>query len=257
LAEELSQFIVKAKAGDVLFKEGDGGDSMYFIHNGKVRIEKKIEGKAEILAVLEKGDFFGEMAILDHTPRTASAVVEADAELLKVDSANFEKLLKTNIEIAIRMIRKYVERLKETNSKLQNLLQDRNELSQGVAEIIKSVKQKPEAKSGTIPEMPLAELTGSSGSFPILKSPFLIGRMDEAANIHPDLDLTSADTNRSVSRRHAQIIYEDGQYFLMEEVGVSNGTFLGGEKLKAGTPVELKDGVKMRFGNVEFSFKRS
>jgi signal-transduction protein with cAMP-binding, CBS, and nucleotidyltransferase domain len=255
MADDLTQFILRADAGTVLFKEGDPGDTMFFIHGGRVRIEVDVDGKAELLALLEKGDFFGEMAVLDHAPRTATAVVEEKAELLKVDSANFEKLLKANIEIAVRMIRKYAARLRETNAKLEALLRDRKAINEGIASIIHDAKSAPSAEVSTQPEAPLAELVGPAGSFRLLKATTTVGRQDPSAGIVPDIDLSSVDGGRSVSRRHARISLVDGPFFVTEEVGVANGTFVGDERLKPGAPAELADGARLRFAGIEFTFR--
>ncbi|CAG0961310.1 partial Cyclic AMP receptor protein, partial [Anaerolineae bacterium] len=63
-------------AGEVLFREGDAGDRMYVIQSGAVRISKTVKGEEKTLAILGPGEFFGEMAILNAKPRTATAIVE-------------------------------------------------------------------------------------------------------------------------------------------------------------------------------------
>jgi CRP-like cAMP-binding protein len=259
MTDDLSPFMLKTEKGQILFREGDPGDCMYFIHSGKVRIEKDVDGRPEVLAVLEKGDFFGEMAILDQAPRVAGAVIEEAAELLKIDGGNFEKLLKANIEIAVRMIRKYAARLRETNLKLETLLRDRKEMSQGIEEIIHSVKKSPGTTDDlTSPSLVIAELhpAGPGQPIRITQESATIGRVDPVTNIVPDIDLTPLDTGRSVSRRHAKLELVDGQFFLTEEVGVANGTFLGDIKLKPGRPTTVENGSQLRFGNLELRFER-
>lgn len=254
MADELAPYIVKAKKGTVLFKEGEIGSEMYFIHSGRIRIEKNVDGTPEVLAVMEKGDFFGEMALIEQVPRTATAVVEDDADLLKVDAGNFEKILKGNIEIAVRMIRKYASRLRDTSERLQMLLKDRKEMDRGLQDIIASVK--PSAQ--TSPSRILARFVGDgNATFAIAKDEVLIGRKDPVTEIVPDLDLTDADKARSVSRRHARLQRISGQFILTEEVGVSNGTFVNGEKIKPGEPITLTDGAKVSFGKLPLVFKIS
>lgn len=108
-------------AGYVLFEEGDTGDEMYIIQEGKVRIVKRVDQGEKLLAVIPPGEFFGEMAILLNEPRSASAIVEEDAKLLVIDSATFEAMIKSNGEIAYRIIKKLAQRLKETNSQIEML----------------------------------------------------------------------------------------------------------------------------------------
>ncbi|HLG20306.1 MAG TPA: cyclic nucleotide-binding domain-containing protein [Bdellovibrionota bacterium] len=255
MANELAPYIVKFRRDDTVFTEGDPGNEMYFVHSGRVRIQKDIDGKPEVLAVMEKGDFFGEMALLDHMPRTATAIIEEDSELLKVDSGNFEKLLQNNIEIAVRMIRKYASRLRDATMRLEMELKDRKAMDRGIQEILESVKAKP--SEVTPPGAILASFVGdkAAGTFQVNKEVSTIGREDPVTKIVPDIDLTLADKTRSVSRRHARLERVSGQFLLTEEVGVRNGTFVHGERLKPGTPITLTDGAKVTFGQVDLSFK--
>ena len=108
-------------AGYVLFEEGDTGDEMYIIQEGKVRIVKRLDQGEKTLAVIPAGEFFGEMAILLNEPRSATAIVEEDAKLLVIDSATFEAMVKSNGEIAYRIIKKLAQRLKETNAQIEML----------------------------------------------------------------------------------------------------------------------------------------
>ena len=62
-------------AGTVLFREGETGTTMYVLQAGRVRITKSIKGEDKMLAILGPGEFFGEMAILNDKPRTATATV--------------------------------------------------------------------------------------------------------------------------------------------------------------------------------------
>ena len=254
MGDDLSPYIVKFEKGTTVFLEGDEGDDMFFVHSGKIRIEKTIEGKAEVLAVMEKGDFFGEMAVLDQVPRTATAIVDEDAELLKVDSSNLESLLRNNIEIAVRMIRKYASRLREANTKLASLMKDRNDMDKGIKEIIHSVKQ---GKLSEEKAPLLANFIGAKavGTFPIKKENITIGRKDPVTHIVPDVDLTAADKTRSISRRHARLQCIQNQFLLTEEVGVRNGTFVNGERLKPGIPMTITDGAQITFGKVEVTFQ--
>ena len=65
-----AKFLTHYKQGDFVFKMGEDGDEMYIIQSGKIAIQKRIAGKANTLNLLEKGDFFGEMSILERLPRT-------------------------------------------------------------------------------------------------------------------------------------------------------------------------------------------
>jgi pSer/pThr/pTyr-binding forkhead associated (FHA) protein len=92
---------------------------------------------------------------------------------------------------------------------------------------------------------------------PILSHGSLIGRFDPTTGVHPDIDLTDEDHNLSVSRRHARILCEHGRYFLLEEPGVANGTFVRGERILPGEPRELKQGDRVGFGMVVLFFEKT
>jgi len=116
------KFGKNVSAGTVLFHDGDSGNNMYVIQSGKVKISKKIGEAEKTLAILPAGEFFGEMAILNNEPRTATAEVVEDSKLLLIDPQTFEAMLKGNSEIAIRMIKKLAQRLKQADEQIENLM---------------------------------------------------------------------------------------------------------------------------------------
>ena len=83
------------------------------------------------------------------------------------------------------------------------------------------------------------------------RSEFLIGRPDPVTGIQPEINLGPFDASRTLSRRHAKLLREGGLYFLREEVGTANGTFVDGERIKTGATIPLKPGTKLRFGSIE------
>jgi CRP-like cAMP-binding protein len=112
----IERFGRTAPAGTVLFREGEPGKDMYVIQAGKVRLTRTIRGIEKTLADLPAGEFFGEMSIINEKPRTASAVVLEDAQLLVLDPRTFEAMIKANTEIAVRMIKKLAGRLDIANA---------------------------------------------------------------------------------------------------------------------------------------------
>src|SRR5437660_12416618 len=102
------------KRGDVLFREGEPGTEMYVIQSGKGNITKTVRETAKILASLGAGEFFGEMSIFNHKPRWAGADVAEDAKLLVIDPNMFEAIIRCNVEIAVRVIKKLSDPLQET-----------------------------------------------------------------------------------------------------------------------------------------------
>ncbi|MBI5181804.1 MAG: Crp/Fnr family transcriptional regulator [Nitrospirae bacterium] len=120
----------------IIFREGDPGDHMYILLTGEVRIVKNIRGAEVVLAIMEKGDFFGEMALLENASRSATAIVNKDAEVIVIDKDNFQPMFSKNPEIAIKMLIKFSGRLRETNNKIDALLL-RDDASRVVGALLK------------------------------------------------------------------------------------------------------------------------
>jgi CRP/FNR family transcriptional regulator, cyclic AMP receptor protein len=111
--------------GQPVFAEGDPGDSMYFIVHGCVRIAKRTEtsgAEDKTLTVLEAGDYFGEMALLDQKPRSASAVASGDARVLRLSKAAFDQLQSqgsaAGLSVLFAMIRTSSERIRRLSAQL-------------------------------------------------------------------------------------------------------------------------------------------
>ncbi len=108
--------------GTILFREGDTGEEMYIINNGKVKIFKEIGGVEKILALLGQSDFFGEMSLLNKKPRSASAEVVEDAKIMVINNSTFDTMMRSNAEIAIRIIRILAKRLEDADVQIANLM---------------------------------------------------------------------------------------------------------------------------------------
>ena len=121
-ADGLDRFARDFKAGTVLFEEGQPGDYMYVVTRGEVEIRRKVGDLDRVLAVLPAGEFFGEMAILNSRPRSATAVVRTDSRLLVIEGSTFEAMLRARPEIAMRMIKSLALRLESANQQVELLL---------------------------------------------------------------------------------------------------------------------------------------
>lgn len=110
-------------SGTKIFQHGDAGDKLYLIVEGKVRISREVPGMGEeALAVLGPGQAFGEMALLDESPRSADARVHDRCRLLAIPKDGFDDLLFLHKDLAYEVlwnvVRLLVGRLRETNDKL-------------------------------------------------------------------------------------------------------------------------------------------
>lgn len=238
------QLSFEHEPGDVIFREGDLGTEMYVIQEGEVEIVKAVEGKEKTLAVLDKGDFFGEMALLEELPRTATARARSAVKVLQIDGSTFDRLLRNNPEIAVRMMRKLSRRLRAMDKVVQRALGS-DGLSLVAAESAGEPARAPEAGTHWL----FHEASGMRFYLAGGRET-TVGRHDPVTGIRVDIDVTDLDPQRSTSRRHAKILrLEDGHY-VAEEIGTMNGTFVNGERVKTGVPVAVKPGDQLRFGLV-------
>jgi CRP-like cAMP-binding protein len=243
-----AKFIKHFTPGTVLFTEGDEGEDMFIIQGGKVAIKKRVPHGEVVLAVLEKGDFFGEMAVLERMPRSASAEMVEEGDLIVIGSDVFGDMIKANPEIAVRMMRKYSIRLRETTKQIEQLAGG-------------PLPEAPPKEKAASPRTLQAEALGyfvsnhTNNVFPVFKSDSLIGRYDSVTGMGPEIDLTNEDQSRNISRRHARLVVKDGKHFIAEEIGTMNGTFLNGQKLANGVLTSIKDGDELTLCRLSLTFK--
>ena len=109
------------KAGAVLFRAGDEGDAMYLIERGKVRIcVRTTQGHELTLTELGRGDFFGEMALLDGQRRSADAVVAEDARLAVLSREHFLSFVRSSPNLALELLTALANRLRHTDELLRH-----------------------------------------------------------------------------------------------------------------------------------------
>ncbi len=245
----LADRMVHFKAGETVFQEGDLGTEMFIIQAGTVEIVKRIGHGRESLGFMEKGDFFGEMAILEDMVRTADVVAKTDVDLIRVNGATFDTMLKNNTEIAVRMMRKLARRLRETTKMLEEAIGRKVDIDSAASDV--GIPKEAHAIVRLVDP-------ATGREFPVnAEGETLVGRIDPVTGIAPDIDLTTIDNNRSSSRRHAKLFVADGEYYVIEEIGTMNGTFVNGKKISTGDPVALKDGDEVKFGLTPLAFKAS
>jgi len=108
--EQLERFagfmeVEKVPQWAVVVKQGEFGDSMYFILEGELRVRLEVLGRETILTTLGPGDFFGDMALFDHGPRAADVVANTDALVVKLSAAAVDELAKTAPDLAAQFLR--------------------------------------------------------------------------------------------------------------------------------------------------------
>ncbi len=119
------QDLNRTYASDTLvFCENEPGFELYVIRTGRVKITKMVDGQEVMLALLQPGDIFGEMAILDNKLRTATAVTADQVALLAINKNNFEIMVKAQPQLASKLITLLSERLWTAYRQLANLMID-------------------------------------------------------------------------------------------------------------------------------------
>lgn len=114
------------KDGEVIFRQGEPGTEMYIIKEGGVRVVRDLEKGRQVIANLIYGDFFGEMAIFDDLPRSASAQSEGDSILRVLDRQTIKNGIKTNPEMAFYLLEIMSRRLRQVDEQLEELMNERD-----------------------------------------------------------------------------------------------------------------------------------
>ncbi len=110
--------------GDLIFKEGEKGDVMYVLLEGAVELKMRLErGETVLKTVDTPNDFFGEMALLDERPRSASAVAVKKTKVLPVDGPTFESMILANGKFALKIIKVLAARIRRSNDQVSDLIE--------------------------------------------------------------------------------------------------------------------------------------
>ena len=111
------------KKDDLIFEEDSKGDSMYILKSGAVKIIKKVKNQENTIAVLNPGEFFGEMALLDGLPRSATVRSVSDTEVFIITSEGYQKLRREKPHTALKLmdiiIKVLSNRLRQANKNLE------------------------------------------------------------------------------------------------------------------------------------------
>jgi len=122
-ADELCHLLesLDCKAGTTLFRAGDEGNAMYLIEQGKVRICVRAKDGHEVtLTEFSRGDFFGEMVLLDGQRRSADARVAEDSQLAMLSREHFLSFMRSNPNVALEMLTALAHRLRRTDELLRH-----------------------------------------------------------------------------------------------------------------------------------------
>ena len=115
------KFGVSFKSDELIFCEYEPGEECYFILEGKVKITKTVGNTQKNLDIIEKGNFFGEMAILEAEPRSASATALGSVRALKFNHGNFDAMIRSQPQLGFQLLLSFCKRIYDAKRKLQIL----------------------------------------------------------------------------------------------------------------------------------------
>jgi CRP-like cAMP-binding protein len=114
---------VEVPRGEAIFHEGDPGDRLYVIVEGKIKLGRASgDGRENLLAILGPGEMFGELSLFDPGPRTATATAVTDTTLIGMGHADLEPWLSGRPEVAGQLLRALAQRLRRTNEAMADLV---------------------------------------------------------------------------------------------------------------------------------------
>ena len=114
---------VKISKGSVLFAEGDGGDQLYVIAEGKLKLgTSSRDGRENLLSILGPGEMFGELSLFDPGPRTSTATAVTDVKLLSLGQEKLLPWLAENPKVALQLLARLAQRLRRTNEAVGDLV---------------------------------------------------------------------------------------------------------------------------------------
>ena len=116
------KFGKKFQAGSIIFCEFEQGNDFYLIQSGQVQISKIIKNIDKTMDILNEGDIFGEMAILEEQPRSATAIALTQVEALNFNRENFVSLMTSQPQLALKLLIVFSNRIHDAKKRLMILL---------------------------------------------------------------------------------------------------------------------------------------
>lgn len=155
-------------AGEVVFREGDGGDTCYAVRSGRARaVRHHSDGRSITLAHFAPGDIFGELAMFDAEPRSATVDVIEDTEVVAIPGREMQRLMREHPEIAVKLNAALAQRLRATNERLarQSFQTVQSRVAAVLAQIAAAARDGSSAEGDVeiaLTQAEVAKLAGSS-----------------------------------------------------------------------------------------------
>ncbi|MCR4733557.1 MAG: Crp/Fnr family transcriptional regulator [Treponema sp.] len=116
------RFAKNYEPGEVIIAEYEPGDTFYLLQSGRVQLVKCVNGTSKNLDILKPGEFFGEMAILDNSPRSATCVAIGNVKCLEFNKENFELLITGNPQMALMLLKIFCKRIYDQKRRFRILV---------------------------------------------------------------------------------------------------------------------------------------
>ncbi|MCK4540828.1 MAG: Crp/Fnr family transcriptional regulator [Spirochaetales bacterium] len=142
-----NRFAVTFEKGQIIFCEYEPGDNFYLIQSGRVQIVKIMDDIEKIIDILQPGEIFGEMAILEEAPRSATAIALDSVRALAFNRENFEVLMQGNPQIALKLLKLFTKRIYDQKRRFMILTLE--DIQARVADVFLMLA---ELQTGTDPE---------------------------------------------------------------------------------------------------------
>lgn len=219
-------------AGAVIFRQGDESQDVYRIVSGSVQVLfEQSDGQQMLLATLAEDDIFGEMAMIDESPRSATAIVSEDADLELMEPTDFTEAFFKNPVVLAPYLACLIDRLRSSNEKIFELTQKLEKTKPARPRFSQSIS------FGTrlvlMPTSRLSERTLTAPRISIAKFPFRIGRKPSGKGPHilqkNDLSLINCDPMQ-VAKSHISIELENGTVYVRDRQ-TRCGTRVNGKRL--------------------------
>ncbi|MDR0455536.1 MAG: Crp/Fnr family transcriptional regulator [Treponema sp.] len=119
--EVFARFSHVFQPGEIIFSEYEPGDTFYLIQSGRVKLIQSTGENERILDILQSPEMFGEMAILENLPRSATAIAMEEVTVIELNSQNFEVLMLGNPQIALKLLRIFSKRIYDSKRRFMIL----------------------------------------------------------------------------------------------------------------------------------------
>lgn len=248
--EGIKKFITDFKKGEEIYSNEESQTDLFIIHKGKVQLKTE---DGLILTTLSKGDFFGEESLSDSQIAACTAESIEDCELIKIGYDVLKDMMEKNKEIALKILKNLSHKQLKVTANLLKLM-DRKKKDKVTSPPESERKDKTSEKLSPDIKAYLI-IQRSNRIVQLTKRETYLGRRDYTTGYIPDIDLTKEDEEKYISRKHAKISFFNDKFYISEEAGAVNGTYLKGNKLKTGVKYELSNEDELTLCHLNMIFK--